>query len=94
VTNHQTIVIYTQVLCGYCAAARELLKDKGVTFTEIDVTMNPAKRGEMQERSGLKTVPQIFIGAQHVGGFDDLAALDDRGELDEMLAHFHSTRQG
>jgi len=77
--------MYTQALCGYCAAARELLESKGARFSEIDVTMNPAMRREMQNRSGQYTVPQIFIGERHVGGYDDLASLDDRGELDELL---------
>lgn len=77
--------MYTRALCGYCSAARALLKEKGVTYEEIDVTMSPARRKEMQARSGRTTVPQIFIGDRHIGGYDDMAALDQAGELDTLL---------
>jgi glutaredoxin 3 len=77
--------MYTTPLCGYCAAARRLLNDKHVDFEEIDIYMDPARRAEMIERSGRRTVPQIFIGDTHVGGFDDLNALEHRGELDPLL---------
>ena len=80
------IDIYTRAFCGYCAAARKLLKNKGVDFNEIDVTMNQELRKEMVERSGRKTVPQIFIGGRHVGGYDDINALEKQGRLDELLA--------
>lgn len=80
------VVVYTQVMCGYCAAARALLEKKGVVFEEIDVTMSPQRRREMMDRSGRRTVPQIFIGETHVGGFDDMAALEAQGELDALLA--------
>lgn len=80
-----TIVMYTSPFCGYCAAAKRLLTSKGAEFTEIDVLMDPARRREMEERSGRHTVPQIFIGETHVGGFDDLNALESRGELDALL---------
>ena len=79
------IVMYTQMFCGYCSAARALLTEKGVTWEEIDVTMQQELRRAMQERSGRTTVPQIFIGERHIGGYDDLAALDQRGELDTLL---------
>ncbi|MBN1238467.1 MAG: glutaredoxin 3 [Gammaproteobacteria bacterium] len=79
------IVMYTSPFCGYCAAAKRLLGSKGADYTEIDVLMDPARRKEMVERSGRTTVPQIFIGDTHVGGFDDLRALDSRGELDALL---------
>ena len=79
------VVMYTQALCGYCAAAKKLLKAKGVGFEEIDVTMDSARRREMIERSGRRTVPQIFIGEQHIGGYDDVAALNKAGELDSLL---------
>jgi len=74
------------MLCPYCFAAKNLLKDKGVPFEEKDVTMNPIKRAAMSEKSGGKTsVPQIFIDDLHVGGFDELAALDRQGKLDALL---------
>lgn len=80
------VTIYTRALCGYCAAARELLKTKGVEFTELDATLNSKLRKEMVERSGLRTFPQIFIDEQHVGGYDDLATLEAAGELDPLLS--------
>ena len=81
------IEIYTTRLCGYCQAAKALLTRKGVTFSEIDVTGDQEARNRMVERaSGRMTVPQIFIGATHVGGFDDLYDLDRAGGLDLLLA--------
>ena len=80
------IVVYSSPFCGYCTAAKRLLTSKGVTFTEIDILAEPERRGEMIERSGRRTVPQIFIGDRHVGGYDDLAALDSSGRLDQWLA--------
>ncbi len=80
------VVVYSSPFCGYCAAAKRLLAKKGVQFTEIDVIAEPERRAEMIERSGRRTVPQIFIGTRHVGGCDDLHALDERGELDALLA--------
>lgn len=79
------ILMYSSPFCGYCAAAKRLLESKGVEFTEIEVLYDPERRNEMIERSGRHTVPQIFIGDTHVGGFDDLSALDSRGELDALL---------
>ncbi|MFT3972028.1 MAG: glutaredoxin 3 [Amaricoccus sp.] len=81
------VTIYTTPTCGYCAAAKRLLKSKGVSFDEIDVAADPARRVEMTERAGgRRTVPQIFIGETHVGGCDDLHALDKAGGLDRALA--------
>lgn len=81
------ITIYTQALCGYCSAAKRLLKKKGADFEEIDVTFAPEKRKAMSVRAnGARTTPQIFIGDVHVGGCDDLFALDDAGKLDPLLA--------
>ena len=80
-----TITIYTKDYCGFCAAAKSLLRDKGVSFTEIDVTHDAALEGEMIERSGRRTVPQIFVGERHVGGFDDLVALDAARQFDRLL---------
>ncbi len=81
------IVVYTTPACSYCAAAKALLRRKGVEFTEINVAGAPDRRAEMVKRAnGLTTVPQIFIGLDHVGGCDDLYALDDAGKLDLLLA--------
>lgn len=80
------IVVYSSPFCGYCSAAKRLLARKGAAFDEIDVMAEPERRSEMVERSGRRTVPQIFIGDRHVGGYDDLSALDARGELDPLLA--------
>ena len=77
--------MYTRDWCGYCAAARRLLDDKGVAYLEINVTGDKALRDEARERSGRRTVPQIFINAKHVGGYDDLALLDEQGDLDRLL---------
>jgi glutaredoxin 3 len=81
------VEIYTTPTCGYCAAAKRLLKTKGVAFAETDVSMDPTLRATMMERAGgRRTVPQIFIGGSHVGGCDDLYGLDEAGKLDAMLA--------
>jgi glutaredoxin 3 len=80
------VVVYSSPFCGYCGAAKRLLTSKGVRFKEIDVLFDPERKREMIERSGRRTVPQIFIGDRHVGGFDDLSALDATGELDDLLA--------
>lgn len=80
------IVIYSTHMCSYCDRARMLLTRKGVGFTDIKVDDDPEQRMIMLQRSrGRRTVPQIFIGDRHIGGFDDLAALDRRGELDALL---------
>ena len=81
------VEIYTSRYCPYCYAAKALLARKGVPFTEIDLSGNWERRDEMIERAnGRMTVPQIFIGSHHVGGSDDLHALEDSGELDALLA--------
>ena len=82
----KTVEIYTTQTCPYCIAAKGLLKKKGVTYKEIDVGADPALRQTMTERAGRRSVPQIFIGGTHVGGCDDLHALDHAGKLDPMLA--------
>lgn len=80
------VEIYTTPFCPYCARAKSLLEDKGVAFHEIDVMMARKRRAEMRERAGGRnTVPQIFIGQHHVGGSDELAALNRSGELDALL---------
>ena len=81
------VEIYTSPYCGYCHAAKRLLTSKGVSFSEIDVMAAPERRAEMVQRAnGGRTVPQIFIGDEHVGGCDELHALERAGKLDPMLS--------
>jgi glutaredoxin 3 len=77
--------MYTTATCPFCLAARSLLSDKGVTWNEVAIDGDLKRREEMIERSGRRTVPQIFIGDHHVGGFDDLNALQQSGQLDGLL---------
>ena len=77
--------IYTSVSCPYCVQAKRLLDRKGVPYQEIDVTGDPQRRAEMIEASGRRTVPQIFIAEQSIGGFDELYELDQDGRLDSLL---------
>jgi glutaredoxin 3 len=79
------VVMYTTSWCPYCERARKLLGAKNVTINEIDIESAPEKRAEMRNRSGRTSVPQIFIGDHHVGGSDDLRALEEAGELDALL---------
>lgn len=81
-----SVVIYTRQSCSYCSAAKKLLESKGVAYEEHDATHAPELRAEMIERSGRNTFPQIFIGERHIGGCDDLHALDRAGGLDPLLA--------
>ncbi|MFT6774018.1 MAG: glutaredoxin 3 [Paracoccaceae bacterium] len=81
-----SVEIYSSPLCGFCHAAKRLLKSKGVAFTEYDVLSKPALRAEMIQRAkGGTTVPQIFIADRHIGGCDELHALDQAGKLDPLL---------
>lgn len=81
------VTIYTKPFCPYCARAEALLTKKGVKYEEIVASMDPEKKAEMVKRSnGRTTYPQVFIGDRHVGGSDDLAALEAKGELDTLLA--------
>jgi thioredoxin reductase (NADPH) len=80
-----SIVIYTKNSCPYCKMAKQLLESKGVEWTEIDIVREVGRRDEMIERSGRLTVPQIFIGETHIGGFDELSALENAGKLDPLL---------
>lgn len=81
------VEIYTKAFCPYCSRAMKLLAAKGVEAEEYDITMGGPKRGEMIDRAGGRTtVPQVFVDGRHLGGSDDLAALDARGELDALLA--------
>lgn len=79
------IVMYSRASCPYCVAARNLLKSKNATWTEVSLDAEPDKRAEMISRTGRRTVPQIYIGDFHVGGFDDLNALNQAGDLDRLL---------
>lgn len=82
----QQVTIYTKEVCPYCVMAKNLLKQKGVTeVNEIRIDLDPVQKHEMIEITGRWTVPQIFIGKEHVGGFDDLAALSKAGKLDALL---------
>jgi glutaredoxin 3 len=81
-----SVTIYTRPLCPYCTAARDLLDSKGVEYEDLDISGKPELRAEMIQRSGGRmTVPQIFVGERHLGGCDDIYALDARGELDPVL---------
>jgi glutaredoxin 3 len=79
------VLIYTTSACPYCVPAKRLLSHKGVPYQEVDVSGDAAKRQEMMQASGRRTVPQIFIGEQSIGGFDELYALEQSGELDTLL---------
>lgn len=79
------VVMYTTQWCGYCAAARELLRSKGVEFEDISIDMDRDRRQEMYEKSGAKTVPQIFINDESIGGFTELAALEEQDQLNNLL---------
>ncbi len=81
------ITIYSKMLCPYCARAKALLKRKGAVYEDIDISLDSTARSAMIERAaGAHTVPQIFIGTRHIGGCDDLYALEDAGDLDRLLA--------
>lgn len=83
----KSVEIYTAPLCGFCTAAKRLLSQKGVNFSEINIAAQPARRSEMMQRAnGARTVPQIFVGETHVGGCDDLYALERAGKLDALLS--------
>lgn len=83
----QPVELYTTELCGFCHAAKRLLTSKGVSFSEVNLNAQPEHRAEMMQRAnGGRTVPQIFIGTTHVGGFDELNALNRAGKLDALLA--------
>lgn len=84
-TKNQKILLYGTLMCPYCNAAKQLLKSKDLDFQEIRVDQDRKQRQIMMERSGRTSVPQIFIGDQHIGGFDDLNALNRSGKLDEII---------
>lgn len=83
--SNKPVLMYSKSGCPFCTAARDLLRGKHVEITEIAIDGDSGKRTEMIERSGRHTVPQVFIGDEHVGGFDDLDALEQEGALDRML---------
>jgi len=83
--NDPRILMYVKGSCPFCVAAQRLLESKGVSWEEVSLLSEPTRRDEMIERSGRRTVPQIFIGDTHVGGFDDLEALERSGRLDALL---------
>ncbi|MBT8103047.1 MAG: glutaredoxin 3 [Gammaproteobacteria bacterium] len=85
-SGNKTVTLYGNATCPYCGAARMLLTKKAIKFDDVNVSTDPASLAEMRERSGNRTVPQIFIGDTPIGGFDELYALDNSGELDKMLA--------
>lgn len=83
----KSVELYTSPLCGFCHSAKRLLKQKGVKFSEVNVLAQPGRKAEMIKRAnGGRTVPQIFVGDTHVGGCDDLYALEKAGKLDSLLA--------
>ncbi|MGA9254523.1 MAG: glutaredoxin 3 [Roseobacter sp.] len=83
----KTVEIYTSPLCGFCHAAKRLLSQKGIDFSEVDVLANPDRKGEMIQRAnGGRTVPQIFVDETHIGGCDDLYEMERKGALDKLLA--------
>ena len=84
-TTKPEILIYTGNRCAYCNAAKRLLDTKDAKYAEINIDENPDKREEMMQRTQRRTVPQIYIGELHVGGFDDLSELNHDGKLDELL---------
>jgi len=79
------VTVYSTRVCPFCVRAKTLLEAKHVPYTEVRVDVDAEKRTEMMQKSGRRTVPQIFIGGRHVGGFEDLAELDHAGELDKLL---------
>ena len=84
------IIMYSSSLCGFCRAAKQLLQRKGLEFEEVLVDQQPQLRADMMRKSGQRTVPQIWVGDSHVGGYTDLAALDSSGELDTLIEALRS----
>jgi glutaredoxin 3 len=80
-----TVTMYTSSHCGFCQMAKRLLAQRGITLQELNIDTSDATRAEMIQRTGRRTVPQIFIGERHVGGYDDLALLERSGQLDALL---------
>ena len=80
------VIVFSSPFCGYCAAAKRILMNKNADFIEINILSCPERRQEMIDLSGRRSVPQIFVGGQHIGGYTELSALDASGELDALLA--------
>ena len=80
------VIVFSSPFCGYCAATKRLLMNKNTDFIEINILSSPERRQEMIKLSGRRSVPQIFVGGQHIGGYTELSALDASGELDTLLA--------
>jgi len=80
-----SITVYSSAMCGYCVAAKNFIKNKGFEYQEVRIDLDPEQRRLMVERAGRTSVPQIFVGDVHVGGYDDLVAMDRRGELQPLL---------
>ncbi|UTA48468.1 glutaredoxin 3 [Simiduia sp. 21SJ11W-1] len=80
------VTVYSTTICPYCVRAKQLLSQKGVAYEDINLDRNPELRSDVMRRSGRRTVPQIWVGETHVGGFDELWALDRAGKLDPLLA--------
>lgn len=85
-SSHPTITVYTSAVCGYCVAAKNFLRSKGLSWQEIRVDMQPEERTRMVARTGRTSVPQIFVGETHVGGYDDMMALHRAGGFEPLLA--------
>lgn len=84
-SSHPPITVYTSAMCGYCVAAKNFLKSKGLAWDEVRVDLHPEERQRMVARTGRSTVPQIFVGDTHVGGYDDMMALHRAGRLEPLL---------
>ena len=84
-TRHPTITMYTSAVCGYCVAAKNFLRSKGLSWEEVRVDMQPEERTRMVARTGRTSVPQIFVGDTHVGGYDDMMALHRGGRFEPLL---------
>lgn len=84
-TDHAPITLYTSAVCGYCVAAKNFLRSRGLEWNEVRIDLDAGERERMVERAGRTSVPQIFIGETHVGGYDDLVALQRAGGLDALL---------
>ena len=80
------VIVFSSPFCGYCSAAKRLLMGKGVDFIEINILGSPGRRQEMIDLSGRRSVPQIFVGGQHIGGYTELSSLEASGKLDALLA--------
>lgn len=84
--SDKPVFMYIKASCPFCSMAQALLEKKGVAFDKVDINVEPERRDEMIERSGRRTVPQVFVHGEAVGGYDELAALEESGRLDELLA--------